>query len=166
VVHPHMSVRLAMKVVVLTIPSMTPVARMVARLLPLQCLCLVIRMIAPMTAAAQPHFLALVHTCLEGDLDLRLLECLPGVVMTMIVQGSNLTNWAGLAVLWNEMCLLIGMSRDYMPPARSDYRGRSPPFNGAASRPGDYPPPGYRWVCAQRWFLHHKSHLRSLADVA
>jgi hypothetical protein len=147
VAHPHMFLLLAMMAAVLTIPSMKPVARMVARLLPRQYLCLVILMIVPMTAAAQYPSLVLAHTYPEGDPDLRLLVCLLEAVMTMIVQGSNLINWASLAVLWDQMCSLIGMSRDYMPPARSDYRGRSPPpFNGGASRPGDYPPPGYRWV--------------------
>lgn len=145
--HPHMFLLLAMMAAVLTIPSMTPVARMVARLLPRQCLCLVIHMIVPMIAVARYLFLVLVHTYPEGGPDLHLLVYLLEAVMTMIVQGSNLTNWTRLAVLRNQMCLLIGVSRDYMPPARSDYRGRSPPpFNGGASRPGDYPPPGYRWV--------------------
>jgi hypothetical protein len=63
---------------------------------PPQCLCLVILMIVPMTAAAQRRFLVLVRTCREGDPDLPPLVCLPEVAMTMIVQGSNLTNWAGL----------------------------------------------------------------------
>lgn len=146
-VHPHTLLLLVMKVAVLTIPSMILVARMVVLLLLQQCLCLVIRMIVPMTAADRRRFLVLVHTYREGDPDLHLLVYLPVAVMTMTVQGSNLTNWAGLAAPWNQMCLLIGMSREYMPPARSDYRGRSPPsFNGGASRPGDYPPPSYRWV--------------------